>query len=99
MLRLVQTSGQQILLQQRGNLVITQPVVTVSISDMHTPIEMVTFVSLQLQVQQDTNSAQKENQINAARLPADPSAASSRFVFVSLYLHLSFKRVLHQCVE
>jgi hypothetical protein len=46
----VQTTGQQILLQQRGNLVITQPLVT-------------------LQVQQDPNSAQKENNTNTTFFP------------------------------
>ncbi|CAF0756989.1 unnamed protein product [Rotaria sp. Silwood1] len=76
----IQTSGQQILLQQRGNLVITQPLVT-------------------LQVQQDLNSAQKENNNNNPNLfPTEPSTTNMRAT-TGDYLPVQYQRKPCNCTK
>ncbi|CAF3624742.1 unnamed protein product [Adineta steineri] len=75
----IQTSGQQILLQQRGNLVITQPLVT-------------------LQVQQDPNSAQKENNSNSAHFPTEQSNTNARISNTD-YLPVQYQRKPCNCTK
>jgi hypothetical protein len=76
----VQTTGQQILLQQRGNLVITQPLVT-------------------LQVQQDPNSAQKENNINTTFFPTEQSTANMRTTTNADHLPVQYQRKPCNCTK
>ncbi|CAF1108446.1 unnamed protein product [Rotaria sordida] len=75
----IQTSGQQILLQQRGNLVITQPLVT-------------------LQVQQDPNSAQKENNSNPNLFSTEQSTTNTRTTNAD-YLPIQYQRKPCNCTK
>ena len=76
--RLVQTSGpQQVLLQQRGNLVIGQPIVTVT-TDSKSFLSLKWEELLQLQVQHDPTTTYKENNLQATYLPTDPSLPNTR---------------------
>ncbi|CAF4687525.1 unnamed protein product [Rotaria socialis] len=75
----IKASGQQFFLQQRGNLVITQPLVT-------------------LQVQQDSNSVQKENNSNTNTFSTEQSSNNTRTTCAD-YLPVQYQRKPCNCTK